>query len=702
MTSTGARGGPSTSWSTGGTVVSGRVPPLAPFCSTRPETGCSLRGLAPGQATVLIAAGNAAAGGLDGLGGTGKTHLASALAREHLDERAADLVVWIRATSRDAVIGGYARALRDVGAPVPADGPEQAAGAFVDWLARTDRPWLVVLDDLSDPSAVEGYWPRGAAGRTLITTEARDVGKLPGSRVMEVGTLSHREALWYLSERLGADHDQRMGAPDLVAELDLLPIALGHAAAVLAETGMDCHRYRELVAARRPPPGPNLAGRQVSTVAATWSLSTEFADSLHPAGMAGRALAFISVLGPHGIPGALLTSQAASAYITGSGTMAPPDEAQTRAAVFNLARAGLVSIDADDAARTVLAHSLVQTIARQNLPDAEREVVVRAAADALLQVWSGPDISEAVSQSLRDCTAQLRQAAGAALWTPQCHPVLVHAGQSLEAGGLAGPAAAYWQAMLRISQAQLGPGHADTVRFRDFLGAAFEASGHLDEAIATYRNVVSDLENTLGTRHPATLADRENLARAYRAAGRPRDAIELAQQTVVDCEQALGADHPDTLAARGSLADGYLVAGRFKEAIGERQRVLAAWERLQGPDHVDTIGARADLAGAYRSASKLKDAIKQYERALKDRERVQGPAQPDTIATRRELALAYMLAGRLAYSVEQYERALADCEQVFGPGNALTREIKEDLDAAATYAIAKVGIDLRTPKPAQS
>jgi tetratricopeptide (TPR) repeat protein len=702
MASTGSRGGPSGSWPAGGPAVSGRIPPLAAFCSPRPETGCSLRSLPPGQATVLVAADHGAPGGLGGLGGTGKTHLAAALAREHIDERVADLVVWVTATGRDAVIGGYAKALRDAGVPTAADGPEQDAAAFTDWLAKTDRPWLVVLDDLSDPAAIEGYWPRGPAGRTLITTGSRDVGQLPGSRVVSVGALSHREALWCISEQLGADHDQRMGAPDLVAELDLLPIALGHAAAVIAETGMDCHRYRALVAGRRPQPRSSPAGGHASTVAATWSLSTEFADSLPPAGLAGRALALISMLGPHGIPGVLLTSQAASAYITGSGAMAPADEGQTRAAVFNLARAGLVSIDADDAARTVLAHSLVQAIARQNLPDAERDAAARAAADALLQVWSGQDVPETVAQSLRDCTAQLRQAAGAVLWTPQCHPVLVQAGQSLEAGGLSGPAAAYWQAMLRISQGQLGPGHPDTVRFRDFLGAAFEASGHLDEAITTYRHVVTDLENTLGARHPATLADRENLARAYRAAGRSRDAVELARQTVVDCEQALGADHPDTLAARGSLADGYLVAGRFKEAIGERQRALAVWERVQGPDDADTIAARADLAGAYRSAGKHKDAIKHYERALKDRERVQGARQLDTIATRRELALAYMLAGRLAYSVQQYERALADCEQVLGPGHPLTREIKEDLDAAAAYGINRVGIDLRTRRNVQS
>jgi tetratricopeptide (TPR) repeat protein len=681
--------------------VSGRIPPLAESYSPRPETGFGLRSLPPGQATVLVAADDGLTRGLRGLGGTGKTHLAAALAREHLDERAADVVVWVAATGRDALVAGYAQASRDVGVPDPGQGPEQAAAAFLDWLASTDRSWLVVLDDLSDPAAVDGYWPRGAAGRTLVTTELHDLSQLPDSRVMAVGTLSHREALRYLSERLDADHDQRLGAPDLAAELDLLPIALGQAAAVMAETGIDCHRYRELVAGRRSEPLSSSAGRYASTVAAAWSLSVELADSLEPARLAGRALALISMLGPHGIPGLVLTTQAARAYITGSGAAAgADDEGWARAAVYNLARAGLVTIDAGDAARTVRAHELVLTIARQNLPAAELERAAGAAADALVQAWSSRDVPESFGQSLRDCTAELRQAGGALLWSPQCHPVLLRAGQSLETAGLAGPAAAYWQTLLDISERELGPGNAVTLQFRDYLGAAFEASGRLDEAISTYRDAVSDTENTAGAHHRAAAADRANLTRAYHAAGRSQDAIELAEQTVAECEQALGPDHPDSLSARGSLADSYLASGRVKDAIAERQRVLAAWERLEGRDHRDTIAARVGLAGAYRSADKFKDAVKHYERALADQERAAGASHPDTIAMRRELALAYMLAGRLAYSVGQYERALTDCEQVLGPGHPLTRETREDLDAAAAYAMSRVGIDLRTPRRA--
>ena len=152
---------------------------------------------------------------------------------------------------------------------------------------------------------------------------------------------------------------------------------------------------------------------------------------------------------------------------------------------------------------------------------------------------------------------------------------------------------AYWQTMLGISQRQLGPGHAQTVRFRDLLGSACGTSEHPGEAIAMYRDVLTQLVSAEGTCHPATLAARASLARAYHAADRAQDAINLTAQTVAECEQVLGPNHQDTLAARGNLADSYLAAGRAKDAVDLRKRALAELERVQGPDHLDTIAARA-------------------------------------------------------------------------------------------------------------
>jgi tetratricopeptide (TPR) repeat protein len=678
-------------------VVSGQIPPLAGSYSPRQETGLGPASLPPGRTTVLLPPDDGAARSLGGLGGTGKTHLAATVARGYLDQEAAGLVLWVTATSQDAVIGGYAQAWHDMGMPAPDEGLQQAAARFRDWLASTDQPWLVVLDDLSHADALEDLWPRGNAGRVLVTTNRRDTVQRPDSHVNTVGAFSPREALGYLTEWLHTEPDHRIGAPDLATELGFLPIALGQAAAVMTGADLGCREYRALLAERKSQLSTGSADTYASIATAAWSLSAEFADQLPPTGLARRALSLISVLGPQGIPGMLLTTQAARAYLTEYRDAFATDEAQARGAVHNLARAGLVTIDASSAARTVLAHELVQTIARQALPPGERDQAVRAAADALAETWSGPPLSADVEQSLRDCAARLQEMGGAALWAPQCHTILVQAGQSLVSSGHAGPAVAYWRRMLSISQRQLGPGHAQTMQFRDLLSDASCTPEHSGEAIAIYQDVLTQLESTEGACHPAALAARASLARAYHAADRPQDAINLTAQTVAECEQVLGGDHPDTLAALGNLADSYLAAGRAKGAIDLRKRALAELERVQGPDHLDTIAARASLALAYRSIKKLKDAIKHYQLALADRERVQGPQHRDTIVTRRELAFSYDLAGKLAYSVKQYERALADCREALGPEHALTRATQEDLDVVASQALAKLGIDLRAP-----
>ena len=695
-------------------------------------------GLPAGEIIALVPGPGPAAAGLPGPGGTGKTTLAAALARAHRDNGLVDLVVWVAATGRDAVVSAYAQALGDIGVAAPGGDAGQAASVFLDWLARSGRSWLVVLDDLSEEAAQEDLWPRGASGRVLVTADRPDAAaRIPGAHLVPVGTFSPREALAYVFAKLVADPDQRNGALDLATSVGFAPVALGQAAAVMTETGMDCRRYLAHLTGRQQHRGAT-AGDPGAMAAEAWSLSADFADHLPPGGRAGRALAFLSTLAPGGIPGAVLTSDAACAYLLGHPGGVPDAPAQARAAVQTLARAGLVTIDPGSAARTVLIHPSVQAFAQRQLASDERGQVAGAAADALAQAWAGPELPAAVAQALRDCTAAVHEAGGAALWAAGCHRALLQAGQSLDST-MPVAAAGYWHRMLGISQRVLGPGHPQTGAISDLLAAACEAGGRLSEAIAVYQQSLAELEATLGPDDPGVLAARLRLARAYRRQGRPADAVHLAAQAAADSdrllgpthpdsltayadlvracldagqlqqavaaaqhvlearEHAVGPGHPDALAARDLLADTYQASRRFKDAIALYRRSLAAWERLQGPSHPDTLATRARLALAYRSAGKLKDAISHYERTVDDREQVQGPDHPDTIRARTELALAYYTARRFPVSISQYERALADCEQVFGPGHPFTRETRENLNDAAEGARSIIGIDLRSP-----
>src|SRR6266700_7937054 len=478
-------------------LLSGLIPQLADSHVPRQETGLGLAAsLAPGDTAVLIPD-EEAGRTLGGLGGTGKTQLALAVAHALWDRRALDLVLWLTPTNRDAVITGYAQAMQDVGGPA-ADGPEAAAAQFLDWLTGTRRPWLVILDDLGDAAVLEGLWPHGPQGRVVVTSRRPDTAvRAYRPRAVEVGPFSPREALAYLSSKLHSDPDQWIGALDLAGDLGYLPIALAHAPALMSDTGLDCREYRDRVADRMRRLAGAPADPYPSIVASTWALATEFAEQISPAGLARPALALASMLAPTGIPGTVLTSQAACAYLTRYRRSAPVDETQARAALYNLARAGLVSIDTTSAARTVRVHSVVQATVQQNLTAAECDEVARAAAEALLQAWPRGDVPASFEQALRDCTARLHQVTGRVLWSPECHPVLLRAGRSMETAGLAEPAIRCWQSILATSQAELGPGHAHTILARDRLGAAYEAAGRSDDAVAVYQESVNERRRIL-------------------------------------------------------------------------------------------------------------------------------------------------------------------------------------------------------------
>jgi tetratricopeptide (TPR) repeat protein len=712
-----------------GILLSGIVPPLADTYYTRTETGPDLASsLHPGE-TVVLVHGEETGAAPAAQGGTGKTQLAVEFAHALWNGRLVEVLVWVTASNRESVITGFAQAANTVDASNPDEGAEVAAARFISWLAHTTRPWALVIDDLTALADLEDLWPGGASGRILITTglpaasfESKDVTVVP------VSGLSRREALSYLSSRLTDHPDQRIEALDLGEELDGLPLGLAQATAVMNARKQGCREYRVQFAERRRHMSAN-DGISAS-VLATWSLAAECAHELPPAGLAWPTLVLAAMMDYHGVPGAVLTSPAACSYIAGRpSTAGSADQNMVRAAINNLAGAGLVTIDPASPVRTVQMHASVQTAVHAWLPETDLEQVVLAAADALLETWPEAEGGPQLEQALRDCTATLRAHDGGMLWKPEAHPLLFRAGLSLENSRLGDAAITYWQSMVATSTRLLGPAHANAVVARDRLAAAYESAGKSSEAISVFQAALADRERNQGPEHPETIAARGHLAHAYQTAGRPADAVALYERTVSDSERLLGAGHPVTLDSRASLAEAYQTAGkpkeaisayemlladserllgsghpttlatraslgvayrasgRSKEAIEQYVRALADQERMHGRDHPDTIAARASLASAYRAAGRPKEAIGQYERVLADRERVEGADHPDTIAARANLAYAYRTAGRLREAIPAYERTLADRQRVQGPDHRDTLTARSNL--AACYQQAR-------------
>jgi tetratricopeptide (TPR) repeat protein len=563
---------------------------------------------------------------LSGGGGVGKTQMAAAYASDALKEDT-DLVVWAPATDVQQVIARYAEAAALLKLP-EASGQDLEADAhlLLRWLRTTRRRWLIVLDDITDPDAVDPWWPvsRTGTGRVLATTRRRDARLTGNGRIrVDIDVYTLTESTAYLHQRLAAENVSHLlddHTTDLAEALGHLPLGLGMAAAHMINEELTSAAYLRLFNDRRDklekvmPATADTEGyhrpARPTQITTALLLSLDAAQAADITGIATTALRLTALLDPAGHPHALWNAPALLNHLTTHQT--PQDHTtthpahvtaeQTHSALRLLHRYALLTCDTRAEPRAISIHALTARATREATPTTETPALTAAVADALLQIWPDPDQHHVDNAAvLRANTGALFDHTGDHLWAPEGHPVLYRAGNSLISAGLAASATTYWQGVVADSERLLGDEHPDTLIARGNLASSYWQAGRTDEAITIEERVVADSKRLLGDEHRNTLTARGNLASSYWQAGRTDEAITIEERVVADSKRLLGDEHPDTLTARGNLAVSYRRAGRTDEAIGLLERVVADSKRLLGDEHSNTLTARQTLS-VWRSA----------------------------------------------------------------------------------------------------
>ncbi|NLT57123.1 MAG: tetratricopeptide repeat protein [Actinomycetales bacterium] len=640
-----------------------------------------------GEPVVLVQAGEP--GQELGYGGLGATQLAAALAVE-ATHAGTELVVWVDASSRPSVLATYATAWRRIrpGA-VPGENARWAVDDLLSWLASTERSWLVVLDDVTDPEDLDGLWPGGPAGRVLVTTRCRAAGP-PGARRVPVDAFTRDEALAYLRHRLsappgsGAHPRATEGAERLAADLGHLPVALAQAAAVILDEGITCEAYRMRFVDRserlgRLFPRGVPADEHLATVAVTWSLSLERADRLRDGSLAGAVLEVAAVLDPAGAPDTLWETRAVRDYLGrhrvrdhGVPAVAPVRLTEVRSALRALHRLDLVSRSPGGRPASVRVHPLVQRVVLEPLSRRRRRELVRTVADALVEVWPRLEDRPDLPRILRQNAAALAARPGEALWSPDVHPVLFEAGRSLGADGLVDQAIAHWARLVETVTGRRGPDNDDAITARAELAYWQGVSGDAAGAAAVLSGLLPDVTEVLGHDHPRTLSVRQELARWRGEAADPQRAAEDLAGLLPDVVRVFGADHPHTLTTRHELAYWRGAAGDAAGAVAALEELRDTETRVLGPDHPGHLATRHNLARWRGEAGDAEGAAAALAELLPDVERVLGPDHRGTLATRHHLARWRGTAGEVGTAVTELEGVVADRARVLGPDHPHT------------------------------
>jgi hypothetical protein len=265
-----------------------------------------------------------------GLGGMGKTQLVLEMLYRTKEMRPDCSILWIPATSVEALYQGYLNVARQLGIQGLEEESTDVKQRVQDHLSKDEAgQWLLVFDNIDDmdiwmakPGGAQeshgpiDYLPSSKQGCIIFTTRDGKVAvKLAYENVIELSELDKVAAtalLKNLLARPGLVKDWQ-NATALLTELTYLPLAMVQAAAYISENRITIGEYLSLLADKEEEVIDVLSEdfetdgryREVKNpVATTWLIS--FEQILRRDTLAAEYLSFMACIDPKDIPQSLL------------------------------------------------------------------------------------------------------------------------------------------------------------------------------------------------------------------------------------------------------------------------------------------------------------------------------------------------------------------------------------------------------------
>ncbi|KAG9093064.1 hypothetical protein FRC06_011684, partial [Ceratobasidium sp. 370] len=574
---------------------------------------------------------------LHGLGGTGKTQIASRfieITRSEWSE-----VVYVDASSRDAIVSSLQSHLASGGSGVANNRiihqiPWPACGKF-----------LLVFDGADDPALrLTEFFPGSPRCNILITSRHRDLVLLArGPRSdHHISGMSPEESQELLLKTARVQYEElhdtdREAAAALVQDFDYLPLAMVHAGAYIWKSALSIAQFRDLYLSQKRTILEEYGKMPIKidgyehTVHTTWMMSYErLSDS------AKRLLWLFSLLHPNDIPGDIF--RRAKALLAKHTAPLPPipDELETRkladdcldmwsdaeghwsqpaflATISELLSLSLIRYDR--ANQTYSLHALVHTWAGTVVPD---KAAALACMTFLLGVSAGQD------SSLEDIVFRRRLV---------LHVDAILAQAPNTTPNIAAQIAQICLDNFRLIQAELlvnqvgnairpalGDKHPETLKNMSMLATIYAHQGRWKDAEILRIQVLASRQEILGPGCQETLDSLYDLAETYSEQGRFQESEELAATTLQGIQQTLGEDHPSCFRARALLSDVLRKQNKINPGDETLRRLLIPYPGAYGRGGLPNPTPAEDLAFTYAQRGQLNFIMKVvfHEMVLRD------------------------------------------------------------------------------------
>ncbi|WP_232524447.1 FxSxx-COOH system tetratricopeptide repeat protein [Nocardiopsis gilva] len=633
-------------------AVWGQVPPRnMSFVGREPLLAELGRRLQEGTAMVLP---QTVPQALQGMGGVGKTQLATEYAWRHRSHY--DLVWWIPADTPAQVQQSLIELAPKLGIGTVGD-PAATVRTVLEAL-RSGRPvsdWLLVYDNATAPADIRPLIPTGGPGHVVVTSRSPE-WRTAGGNLLQVDTFEREESTELLLKR-GPEALTAEEADRIAERLGDLPLAVEQTAVWLYETLMPAEEWLELFDVKADQLLANVAPSPDYpwSVAATMNMTLERLRESNPGAL--QLLQVCAFLAPQPIPRRLFNGARnveAPEYLTE--ILADPAIKLGRA-LRTIDRYALAKMDHRNT--TFQLHRLVQETLKLPLDSEERDRFRHCAHLLLANLNPGDPLSPGDWPRYVELLPHVWETRQWDCRSDWARDLALHEVLFLFQWGRLTEAEALVRRLLDLWPDKLGPEDPHTLRAEMRYAQIAAEAGRFDEAYERRKELVETLIRLRGTDDEETLESRGLLSLDLRNLGQYRRAVKVSADVLDRQQRAFGRDDPLTLQSAHVHAVGLRLTGQFTESIEINQYNFQRRSEMLGPEHVQTLASRSAHAQGLMESGRYWEAEREMDELYLTTQRAFPSDHTLRLSTMMALSALKRRTGRLqealALSGEAYE-----------------------------------------------
>jgi tetratricopeptide (TPR) repeat protein len=628
---------------------------------------------------------------ITGMGGLGKTELVTQYAKEYQDHY--DGIIWFNARQRILAAEVFELFTLKFGLEIPQTQgeklltlQEQVAWCWLQY-PKTQKPVLIVVDDLTDLTQLREVVPKEERFRVLITTRPQH---LDPNYIQELplAVLSPPIALELLQKQLGKNHQRVVNEPKTATEicefLGNLPLGIILVGSYLTtDLGLSLTQMLERLQKRKLAETALQKRETINQtqlgIKAAFNLTWETLDT-----QTQYLGAFLSLFSPQFILWDLVVEVIELEVENEEKQLIWTEEELTtskkRLYQVNFLQTGQESPEA------YTIHNLVRLFLQEQLaevgekqPILERTFITPmiAVAERLPQSPTSQDIEifqlfvphwedlgkrlidEINQETAAENNLPVSMVADEILW------VFTGLGRFYQGQGLYQVAEFWYQQLVKVCQTLFTGDHPNVATSLNNLAVVYDNQGKYSKAELLYLDALEMRKRLFTGDHPDVASSLNNLALLYNNQGRYSEAEPRYLEALEMRKRLFTGDHPDVANSLNNLAVFYKIQGRYSEAEPLYLDALEMTKRLFTGDHPDVATSLNNLALLYNNQGRYSEAEPRYLEALEMRKRLFTGDHPDVANSLNNLAVFYKIQGRYSEAEPLYLDALEMTKRLF-------------------------------------